>query len=130
MKRLLFGFTLVEVIVSLTIASSGAAILHQGVMQALRAEERRRYYELCASFMDRRIPGILENFDASNGPFEIPITSGLPIKMKIEESQATSDIPDAVDLLKYTITFSAPGFNPGPVVTYRTPRLRTRQEEN
>lgn len=130
MKRLWFGFTLVEVIVSLTIASSGAAILHQGVMQALRAEERRRWYEFCASFMDRRIPTILEGFDPSNGAFDIPLSSGLPLRVKIEQSSATADVPDAVDLDKFTITFSGPGFAPGPVVTYRTSRLRTRAEED
>lgn len=126
MRRLLFGFTLVEVIIALTIAASGTTILHQGVMQSLKNEERRRWYEACAYFLDRDLETMLNRLQAETGPFDV--APGLPIKYKIVKEPAT-DIRDAVDLEKITITFTGPNFAPGPVVTYLTPRLRSRPPE-
>lgn len=119
------GFTLVEVVVSLTIAAVGGTMLHQGVMQALRAEEKRRWYEACALYLDRSLDRALVSGESYAGAFEE--ARGLPLTVQVEVEAKAADMPDAVDLRRAVVTFRGPrGFTAGPCVAYFTPRLRAR----
>ena len=126
MRRWFQAFTLVEVIVALTIAASGSTLLHQGVMQALRAEERRRWYEACAFFLDRSLERRIETGDDA---VDLPVQTGLPLKCSIKFTPAT-EIADAIELTRVTIVFTGPDFAPGPIITYHTPRLRVRAPDD
>ena len=121
------GQTLVEVLIALTVAVIGLVSIYQGIVQATRAESRRRFYEDCAAILDQQF----EEFVAGgSSATDQPSQINPSILVTVLQDNAT-DIPDAGDLRKVTLTLKGPPGSPAlaPVVTYYTAKVRLRKPD-
>jgi prepilin-type N-terminal cleavage/methylation domain-containing protein len=119
MVRFRSAFTLTEVTITLTIAAVAIPMLHDGVLLALRAQQRQRLYDRCASFLMQEVdPLIKSGASRASGTLS---ESDPPLYYEV----ASQELTKPAGVTKVTVTLDTRGFGQvlPPIVTYYFNRI-------
>jgi len=123
------GFTLIEVILALTIASVGVCYMYQGVSLCTAAQWRQQFFQKCTDFLNLQMEGVVLKLGAGGGTDAGPVPGPGPAVTY----QAQTQNGEYPSLFKITITFTCNDPNvpalSASTTTYYTPVLKVRKED-
>lgn len=113
---------------AMTIAALGVSYLYQALSLTSFAEDRKRFFEACAAFLDEELQTYVVQAASGGGRLEAKFEErGVKVTCVI----SAEDSNEIEGLKKITVTFSGEGRKSLPVtrlVTYYTPHLRTTKK--
>lgn len=123
------GFTLLEVMLALVIATIGVTYLYEGLALSLVAQERERFFHRCSWFLESELEGKLPQLFTPGATVSGTVGSDWP---RLDYKLASEASPDVKGLIVATITFTSIDAHSPHVATlktYLTPQLKTRKPE-